>query len=155
MYPLCVYPLRFRFVLVVHTRKAVRATMLDDQMAVKTYLLAVEQFRQYPSSRRITSEEVSKWVGKVLAQHDIGDEDVIGTVTDARADVRCLVGGIEPWEECLAHLLNSATMDGTGMSEVMEGSKNPLCRELLELVEKTVEHKETVEYWDKICSNEV
>lgn len=147
IYPLCVYPVRFA--LVSHAREAVRATMLDDKMVVRTHLLAVKLFRPDPSFGGITGEVVLKWVRQVLVQHHIGDEDVIGAVTGSGADVRRGVGGVWPWEGCLAHLLNGATIDGTGMSRAKERSKNLLCRELLELIE------ETVEYFDKSSSDEV
>lgn len=122
--------------------KAVRATMLDDKMTMKTCLLAVKLLRPDPSCRSMTSKVLLKWVRQVLAQYGIRDEDVIGAVTDIRDGVRRWMGGMWPWEECLAHLLNGATVDGTGMRGKEEKSKNLPCRKLLGLIRETVDEFE-------------
>ncbi|CAM9362719.1 unnamed protein product, partial [Sphacelaria rigidula] len=67
-------------------------------------------------------------------------EDIAGAVTDAGSDVRSGVVSAWSWEWCFAHLLNRATIDATGMSPAKDPSKNPQCRELLELIKGMVEH---------------
>lgn len=122
----------------LHT--AVRATMLDRKMVVQTYLLAVKLFRPHPSLGKVTGEVLKTYVLQVLGEHGISQKDVIGAVTDAGGDVRRGVGLLWRWEWCLAHLLNRVMVDGTGMSQAADKSKNKLCRQLLELIKKMVGH---------------
>ncbi len=117
--------------------------MLTETFQVETHLLAVKPFRPHPSLGSITGEVVLKWVLQVAAQHGIGTDDVIGAVTDSGGDVGMGVATRWPWEWCLAHLLNRATIDGTGMSLSKEASKNRDCRELLTVITGIVEHFNT------------
>lgn len=109
-------------------------------MDVKTHMLALKLFRPHQSFNKHSGDVVFKWMVQVLAQHGVGQDDIAGGVTDAGSDVRSGVESAWPWEWCIAHLLNRATVDATGMSPAKSRSKNTRCRELLELVKGMVEH---------------
>ena len=109
-------------------------------MKVRTHLLAVKLFRPNPDLGRITGEVVMLWLRQVAGQHGVGDENIAAAVTDAGADVRHGVALAYDWEWCLAHLLNRATIDGTGMSAAKAQSKNLKGRGLIEDIKGMVEH---------------
>jgi len=113
---------------------------LEKNMIVKTHLLAVKLFRPHRSIEKHTGGVVLKWIQQVLAQHGVRERDIAGAVTDSGADVRRGVASAYPWEWCTAHLLNRATIDGTGMSPTKSTSKNLGCRDLVESIKRVVEH---------------
>ena len=79
------------------------------------------------------------WVRQVLAQNGLHEKDIAGAVTDAGGDVRTGVGKAFDREWCIPHMSNRATIDGNGMSQTKEASKNLLCRCYLEVCKKVVE----------------
>lgn len=106
---------------------------------VQTMLLAVKHFRPDPSLGKVTGKVVMLWVRQVLAQNGVDEKDVVGAVTDAGGDVRTGVGEAFDREWCIPHMSNRATIDGTGMSQSRDASKNLICRDLLDLCKKVVE----------------
>lgn len=109
-------------------------------MDVRTHLLAVKPFRPNPSLGSVTDKVVTVWLRQVMGQHGVADSDVGAAVTDAGADARRGVILAYDWEWCIAHLLNRATIDGTGMSTAKALSKNVLCRALMEDIKRMAEH---------------
>ncbi|CAN0339225.1 unnamed protein product [Laminaria digitata] len=81
-----------------------------------------------------------KWVRQVLAQHGAREKNIAGAVTDAGSDISTGVGKHFKREWCTPHMLDRATMDGTGMSNSRSTSKNPETRDLLDLLKKVAEH---------------
>jgi hypothetical protein len=50
-----------------------------------------------------------------------------------------LLSFIQPWEWCIAHLLNCALVEAFGICVDKKASKNPECRDILSLVKKVIE----------------
>ena len=117
----------------------VRIFYTDAKGIVQTMLLAVKHFRPAPSLGKVTGQVVMLSVRHVLAQNGLHEKDIAGAVTDAGGDVRTWVGEAFDREWFIPHISNRATIDGTGMSQTKEASKNLLCRCLLELCKKVVE----------------
>lgn len=117
----------------------VRIFFIDSKCILQTMLLAVKLFRPDPSLGKVTGSVVLLWLIQVLAQNGLRKSNIAGAVTDAGADVRTGVGDAFDREWCGPHMANRATIDGTGMSPTKAASKNPRCRELLELCKKVVE----------------
>lgn len=109
-------------------------------MNLKTFLLAVKLFRPGTILGKITGPVVMKWGRQVLAQHGLRPADFAGAVSDAGADVATGVGKVFSREWCIPHMLNRATIDGTGMANSRTSSKNIECRDLLEAAKKVIEH---------------
>ncbi|CAN0144047.1 unnamed protein product, partial [Scytosiphon promiscuus] len=120
--------------------RLVRIFFIDSHGILQTMLLAVKLFRPDPSLGKVTGRVVLLWLIQVLAQNGLRKSNIAGgAVTDAGADVRTGVGDAFDREWCGPHMANRATIDGTGMSPTKAASKNPRCRELLELCKKVVE----------------
>lgn len=113
---------------------------MDENMTLRSYLLAVKLFRPASSLGKITGEVVMKWVNQVLAQHGLKPGDFAGAVSDVGSDVSTGVGCVFFREWCFAHMLNRATIDGTGMANELRLSKNRHCRTLLEDAKKVIQH---------------
>ena len=117
----------------------VRIFYMDAKGIVQTMLLDVKHFRTAPSLGKVTGQVVMLWVRQVLAQNGLHEKDIAGAVNDPGGDVRTGVGETFDREWCIPHMSNRATIDGTGMSQTKEASKNLLCRCLLELCKKVIE----------------
>lgn len=117
-----------------------RIFYMAEIMVLRSYLLAVKLFRPSSAHGKVGGEVVMKWVKQVLAQHGLRPGDFVGAVSDAGSDVKTGLGQALPREWCLPHMLNRATIDGTGMANNVRHSKNLECRKLVESVKKVVEH---------------
>lgn len=113
---------------------------MDANMVLRSSLLAVKLFRPSPTLGKVGGEVVMKWVRQVLAQHGLDPGKFAGAVSDAGSDVKTGVGKVFPREWCLPHMLNRATIDGTGMSNQARNTKNLECRKLVMDVKQVVEH---------------
>ena len=107
---------------------------------MNTHLLALKLFRPPPTFDKHSGDVVFKWLIQILAEHGVREEDIGGAVTDGGTDIRSGVEAAWSWEWCIPHLLNRATVDATGMSPTRDRSKNPDCRDLLEVIKGMVEH---------------
>ncbi|CAN0307318.1 unnamed protein product, partial [Ectocarpus sp. 13 AM-2016] len=102
--------------------------------------LAVKLFQPCSALGPTTGTVVVKWVVQVLAQHGLRPSDFAGVVSDAGSDVSSGVGRSFSREWCLTHMLNSATIDGTGMANTTRLSKNLDYRALLEDAKNVIQH---------------
>ena len=117
-----------------------RVFYMDENMILRTYLLAVKLFAPASALGPVTGQVVMKWVVQVLAQTGLRPSNFAGAVSDAGSDVSTGVGRYFPREWCFPHMLNRATIDGTGMANASRLSKNTHCRTLLEDAKKVIEH---------------
>ncbi|CAM9198236.1 unnamed protein product [Hapterophycus canaliculatus] len=113
---------------------------MDEKMIMRTFLLAMKLFRPGVILGKVTGGVLMKWCRQVLAQHGLRPTDFAGAVSDAGSDVSAGVGKEFCREWCIPHMLNRATIDGTGMANKRASSKNTECRDLLEDAKKIIEH---------------
>ncbi|CAN0044929.1 unnamed protein product, partial [Ectocarpus sp. 12 AP-2014] len=118
----------------------VRIFYMTENMILRSYLLTVKLFQPCSALGPTTGTVVMKWVVQVLAQHGLRPSDFAGVVSDAGSDVSSGVGRSFSREWCLPHMLNRATIDGTGMANTTRLSKNLDCRALLEDAKKAIQH---------------
>lgn len=118
----------------------VRIFYMAENMMLRSYLLAVKLFQPCSALGPTTGTVVMKWVVQVLAQHGLRPSDFAGVVSDAGSDVSSGVGKSFRREWCLPHMLNRATIDGTGMANTTRLSKNLDCRALVEDAKKVIQH---------------
>lgn len=126
-----------------------RIFYMDAKGIPRTHLLAVKLFRPDPSLGKITGGVVLKWLRQVLAQHGLHTKDIAGAVTDAGADVSTGVGSAFSREWCHPHMINSALLEGTGVSTSGGSSTNPECWKLLD------EAKKVIQYFNKSTGSKV
>ena len=69
------------------------------------------------------------WANQVLEQFGLKEEHFASATTDGGQDVRTGAWKTWPWLWCVCHLLNRATIDGTGCGK---NSKNEPCKELVD-----------------------
>ncbi|CAB1096918.1 unnamed protein product [Ectocarpus sp. CCAP 1310/34] len=119
---------------------AVRIFYIDSSGFLRTHLLAVKLFRPAPSLGKVTGKVVLKWFLQVLGQHGIPIERLAGAVTDGGGDVRTGIGQVATRAWCGPHMLNRVIIDGTGMANTANQSKNLSCRGLMEICKKVVQH---------------
>lgn len=113
---------------------------MDENMNLRSYLLAVKLFRPASAFGTVGGVVLMKWVVQVLAQHGLRPSHFAGAVSDAGSDVSTGVGKAFPREWCFPHMLNRATIDATGMANSALRSKNAECRALVQDVKTVVEH---------------
>ncbi|CAB1111867.1 unnamed protein product [Ectocarpus sp. CCAP 1310/34] len=118
----------------------VRIFYMTEIMILRSYLLAVKLFQPCSALGPTTGTVVMEWVVQVLAQHGLRPSDFAGAVSDAGSDVSSGVVKSFSREWCLPHMLNRATIDGTGLANTTRLSKNLDCRALLEDAMKVIQH---------------
>lgn len=117
---------------------------MNENMMMKSFTLAIKHFRPKSGSGmengKITGRAVSKWNAQVLDQHGLRLQDLAGAVSVVGSYASTGIAKACRREWCIPHMINRATVDGTGMSNSPASSKNAECRDLLEKAKKVIEH---------------
>lgn len=108
-------------------------------MLLHSHLLAVKPFRPAPSTGENIGEIAVKWAIQVLQQFGLEEKDVAGVVSNTGSQFGSGVSRTFEWDSCILHLLDRATVDGTGLSFAKKDSKNLQCRKLVEDMKTVIE----------------
>lgn len=108
---------------------------LNAAFQLHTHLLAVKLFRPSPELGKLTGKVLMLWANQVFEQFGLNKKDFAAATTDGGQDVRTGAGDTWPRLWCICHLLNRATIDGTGCGT----SGNELCKELVDGCKKVAQ----------------
>ncbi|CAM9375153.1 unnamed protein product [Discosporangium mesarthrocarpum] len=121
-----------------------RVFLLTQEFQVKTYLLAVKQYKPAADCTTVRAGKlVQLWAGHVLKEFGLDWRMVAGAVTDSNSGAKFafsdIPGVMQEW--CILHLLNRAIVDTFSLSPSPSKSNNLSARKVVAEVQRIVEQR--------------